>query len=603
MIYGDLRGIRNYYIEELESLYNFKIDKNVVISKEVLKKVSYISLKINKEIYVVILRTGVIHSICIGRNEKLIIADDIRERKKLSGYRVVYTKLDSYYNLSSSDIEFLRNLKIDAISIINVGREDSMDKFSLGFLENDGVSLNEIVFDDVEKYLNFDIYSTIVDIEKKLKLEIYSEKEELAVLIGCDSEESLDELKELAFACNVNICDTFFQKREKVDGSYYVGKGKFQEIMDLIYGKNVNVLIFDGDLTSAQISNLEQMSKIKVIDRTNLILDIFARRAKSKLSKYQVELAQLKYRYSKLRGLGFVLNRTGGGIGTRGPGEKKLEINRRHIRDRISYLQNQLRDMKFGREIQRLSRIKNKIPQVSIAGYTNAGKSSLRNCIYSILEEEIYQNKLVFADDMLFATLDTSARKIVLPNKTVIALIDTIGFIRKLPHDLVEAFKSTFEEVLLSDLLIHVVDISSKTWESEIEVTDSVLKEIGMDGKIKKILVFNKIDKLQEDEIETIKDKAKEHYNIDETDVIFISVKEKNNIESLISAIENKLDVESIEVFLNIPYSDYSVLNSIYEHYTINEKKDLETGIFVSVKLPKRDLNKYEKYLISDLEN
>ncbi len=601
MIYGEIQGIRKSYINELEKLYEIKVDKSFIIDREILEKICKISLLINKEICVVISRTGTIHSISIGTNSSAKIQVDLRERKKLSGYRVIHTHINSTAKLSSIDITSLKNMKLDLISAVNVTNEKLFNGFSIGYLDNDNFSnFKEIIFKEDDDYFNFDTLRLIEDIEKTFNFDIFDvEHEERAVLIGCDTKESLDELKELAFSCNVNVCDMFFQNRDKIDKAYYIGKGKLEEILNSTYHKNINVLIFDEDLSPSQVRNLEELSGIKVIDRTNLILEIFARRAKSKISKYQVELAQLKYRYSRLKGLGYVLNRTGGGIGTRGPGEKKLETDRRHIRSRIDYLKEQLKSVKLERSVQRESRIKNKIPQVSIVGYTNAGKSTLRNFVYEMSNKNISNDKLVFAEDMLFATLDTTTRNIVLPKKTNISLTDTVGFIKKLPHDLIEAFKSTLEEIIFCDLILHVIDISSKTWKDEIEVTNSVLDEIGCKNT-NRIMVFNKIDKLNENEIKNIREFVEKNYNYE---FIFISVIDKINVDKLLELVENKLNLEYKNISLNIPYADYSILNSIYNNYKIVKEEHLEEGIFVNFDIPKSEINKYKKYIIDHMGN
>lgn len=601
MIYGEVQGIRKSYINELEKLYEIKVDKSFVIDRDVLIKICEISLLINKEICVVISRTGVIHSISIGTDSNAKIQVDLRERKKLSGYRVIHTHINSTPKLSKVDITSLKNMKLDLISAVNVTNEKLFDGFSIGYLNYDNIdNFKEIIFKSEDEYFNFDVLKLIGNIEKSFNFDIFdTEDKENAVLIGCDTKESLEELKELAFSCNVNVCDTFFQNRDKIDKAYYIGKGKLQEIINSTYHKNVNVLIFDEDLSPSQVRNLEELSGIKVIDRTNLILEIFARRAKSKVSKYQVELAQLKYRYSRLKGLGYVLNRTGGGIGTRGPGEKKLETDRRHIRSRIDYLKEQLKSVKLERSVQRESRIRNRIPQVSIVGYTNAGKSTLRNYVYEMSNESFSNDKLVFAEDMLFATLDTTTRKIILPKKTNISLTDTVGFIKKLPHDLIEAFKSTLEEIIFCDLILHVVDISSKTWKDEIEVTNSVLDEIGCKN-INKIMVFNKVDKLTENDIKIIREFVEKNYNYE---FIFISVIDRINVDKLLELVEDKLNLKYKNISLNIPYIDYSILNSIYNNYKVLKEEHLEDGIFINFDIPEFEIKKYEKYIIDDLEN
>ena len=277
-------------------------------------------------------------------------------------------------------------------------------------------------------------------------------------------------------ACDIPVLDTVYQSRSKIDPAFFIGKGKVLEIASLRQTKRANLIIFDDELSGSQVRNLENATGAKVIDRTTLILEIFARRAKSKESKIQVELAQLKYRKSRLQGLGTVLSRTGGGIGTRGPGEKKLETDRRHINETIYDLNDELKKIKKNRDVQREKRNKESIPNISLVGYTNAGKSTLRNalCEMAAVKENKGKEK-VFEADMLFATLDITTRAIVLKNKGLVTLTDTVGFVRKLPHDLVEAFKSTLEEVLYADLLCHVVDASSDVALEQMEAVEEVL--------------------------------------------------------------------------------------------------------------------------------
>lgn len=601
MIYGQIQGVKKSYINALEELYTLKVEKNLIISEEILKKISEISLVINKEICIVIERLGTIHSISIGTNTDAKIQIDLKEKKKLSGCRVVHTHLNSSPKLSKVDISSLKTLRLDAISAINVTTEKLCDGFSIGFLKGHDDYI-EYLFDSIEEYLEFDIFSKIHEIEKNFDIQPYvNEISDNAVLIGCDTKESLDELKELAYACDINVCDMFFQNRDRADSTYYIGKGKLKEILNSIYNKNVSVLIFDDDLSGSQIRIIESMSGIRVIDKTTLILEIFDRRAKSKISKYQVELARLKYKYSRLRGLGSDLSRNAGGIGVRGgSGETKLETDRRYVRHRIDYLKNELNQIKLERGVQRELRIKNKIPQVSIVGYTNAGKSTLRNYIYSISNdnESNINDKFVLEADMLFATLDTTVRKVILPKKTIISLTDTVGFIKKLPHDLVDAFKSTLEEVIYSELLLHVVDISSPNFELEISTTNQVLKEIGVE-KPNKIMIFNKIDKLSNSELEDLKAKILNQYKDDK--IIFISAIEKINIDELLLLIEDNLSIGYMNVSLIIPYDEYSNLNYIYDNYKVIKEEHLDKGTFVNFDIPEIDIKKFEKYIIGDM--
>ena len=604
MIYGDTNGIKRSYLNELEDIYDIRLDKNLIISEEILYKICEISFKINKEICIVLLRNGNVHSISIGTNADAKIHIDLKDKKKLSGCRVIHTHLNSSPKLSDVDIASLKNLRLDAISAVNVTDENLFNGFSLGMLNNGDNEYEECVFYNLKDYLDFNIFSKIQDIEKNFKVEIYeNEISDNCVLIGCDTLESLEELRELAYACNINVKDMFFQNRDKADSVYYIGKGKIKEILNSIYHRNITLLIFDDDLSGSQIRVLEEISGIRVIDRTTLILEIFNRRAKSKVSKYQVELAMLKYKYSKLRGLSSDLNRTSGGIGLRGgSGETKLETDRRYVRSKIDYLKKEIEKIKLERSVQRDARIKNNIPQVSIVGYTNAGKSTLRNYIYSTsnVGEVDLDKKLVLEADMLFATLDTTVRKILLPRKTLISLTDTVGFIKKLPHDLIDAFKSTLEEVIYSSLLLHVVDISSNNFEVEINTTDNVLKEIGIKN-LNRILIFNKIDKLKNSELEELKSKIYKLYPSDK--IVFISVIEKINIDKLLNLVEETLSLNYQNVSLLIPYDDYSILNSVYESYKIIKEKHLDKGTFVNFDIPKSELDRFKKYIIEDLEN
>ncbi len=604
MIYGDTNGIKRSYLNELEDIYDIRLDKNLIISEEILYKICEISFKINKEICIVLLRNGNVHSISIGTNADAKIHIDLKDKKKLSGCRVIHTHLNSSPKLSDVDIASLKNLRLDAISAVNVTDENLFNGFSIGMLNNGDNEYEEYVFYNLKDYLDFNIFSKIQDIEKNFKVEIYeNEISDNCVLIGCDTLESLEELRELAYACNINVKDMFFQNRDKADSVYYIGKGKIKEILNSIYHRNITLLIFDDDLSGSQIRVLEEMSGIRVIDRTTLILEIFNRRAKSKVSKYQVELAMLKYKYSKLRGLSSDLNRTSGGIGLRGgSGETKLETDRRYVRSKIDYLKKEIEKIKLERSVQRDARIKNNIPQVSIVGYTNAGKSTLRNYIYSTsnVGEVDLDKKLVIEADMLFATLDTTVRKILLPRKTLISLTDTVGFIKKLPHDLVDAFKSTLEEVIYSSLLLHVVDISSNNFEVEINTTDNVLKEIGIKN-LNRILIFNKIDKLKNSELEELKSKIYKLYPSDK--IVFISVIEKINIDKLLNLVEETLSLNYQNVSLLIPYDDYSILNSVYESYKIIKEEHLDKGTFVNFDIPKSELDRFKKYIIEDLEN
>ena len=416
---------------------------------------------------------------------------------------------------------------------------------------------------------------------------------EKAILVGSDTRESLEELADLADACNIPVLDTVFQSRNKIDPAFFIGRGKVLEIASLRQLTKANLIIFDDELSGSQVRNLEAALGAKVIDRTTLILEIFARRAKSKEAKIQVELAQLKYRKSRLQGLGTVLSRTGGGIGTKGPGEKKLETDRRHIDEAIYDLNKELKKIKKVREVQRGKRTKDNIPRVSLVGYTNVGKSTLRNKLVDKAANETKEK--VFEADMLFATLDVTTRSIKLKNKGIITLTDTVGFVRKLPHDLVEAFKSTLEEVVESDLLCHVVDAASDNALQEIEAVEVVLEELGASDK-ETILVLNKVDKASEEQIAKIKEEVAKHNE----KIIEIAAKDEINLESLLNLIEENLPYNMKMVEVLIPYHKGEVVSMLHKNGRIIEEEYREEGTYLKVEVLEEAYNRAKEFILNE---
>ena len=317
--------------------------------------------------------------------------------------------------------------------------------------------------------------------------------EEKVILVGVETggeapaEQSLDELAELAKTAGASVAGRLIQTRESIHPGTYVGKGKLLELKELIWETDATGIICDDELTSAQLGNLEEELEVKIMDRTLLILDIFAARAVSGEGKIQVELAQLRYRASRLTGLGRSLSRLGGGIGTRGPGEKKLEMDRRLIRERISRLKRELKDVERHRELIRSRRVQSGLKVAALVGYTSAGKSSIENAL---------TDAGILTDAMLFSTLDTTTRSLQLDNTQEILLTDTVGFIRKLPHHLVEAFKSTLEEAKYADIIIHVVDASNPQMDTQMHVVYETLRQLGVEDR-PVITLFNKQDKLE----------------------------------------------------------------------------------------------------------
>lgn len=595
MIYGNIDGVKKSAIEELDRLYKVKCPKDEVCSIEIIEVISRVSSFIEREVSVAIDRRGNIKSIAIGDSTSVEIETlDIRE-KKLAGVRIIHTHPNGMSNLSALDISALIKLKLDAIVAIGIYEGKILD-CSLGMLtvNDDKLYYEEKGNIPLEEITKIHILNKINYIDSLVKeKDIIEDDEEKAILVGSDTRESLEELKELTKACDIPVLESVYQSRNKIDAAFYIGRGKVLEIAQLRQKLRANVVIFDDELSGSQVRNLEAAIGAKVIDRTTLILEIFARRAKSREAKIQVELAQLKYRMSRLQGLGTIMSRTGGGIGTKGPGEKKLETDRRHIKEQIYDLNDELKKIKKIRETQREKRNKESIPKVSLVGYTNAGKSTLRNALCDVAaQKEVVGKEKVFEADMLFATLDITTRAIVLKNKGVITLTDTVGFVRKLPHDLVEAFKSTLEEVIYSDLLCHVVDTSSDTAIEQIKAVEEVLSELGASDK-KTILVLNKIDKATEEQLENVKKATSEYETIE------ISAREGINLEELLGLIEENLPYKMKKCEYLIPYDRSDMSSFLHRNGRVLEEDYRENGTFMFVEVDEESYNKSKDYIIN----
>nr|HPO05216.1 GTPase HflX [Bacillota bacterium] len=365
-----------------------------------------------------------------------------------------------------------------------------------------------------------------------------------AILVGIELSESIsyymEELAGLAQAAGIEVAGELIQNRDRLDSATYLGSGKTDELAQLCMDMEADLVIFNDELSGMQLRNLEDRLGVKVIDRTILILDIFAARATSKEGKLQVELAQLQYRLPRLTGFGNALSRLGGGIGTRGPGEKQLETDRRHIKRKMQEIRRELEEAGNNRKIKRSQREKSGIPMAALVGYTNSGKSAIMN---RFLKDSFKEEKAVDEKDMLFATLDTSHRSIKLDTNHEFILIDTVGFVSNLPHTLIKAFMATLEEVNYADLLLHVVDASYEDNDFHTMVTDQVLREIGA-GEKEKIMIYNKMDLLGESE------KA----GYEGSDTICFSARSGENMDILISMIKEKLFGGRIKATLLIPY-------------------------------------------------
>lgn len=390
------------------------------------------------------------------------------------------------------------------------------------------------------------------------------------------TEESMDELEELVKTAGGEVCVRVIQNKADLEAGTYMGEGKLFEIKETVEAMDIDVVVFDDELSPIQLRNITDFLGVRVIDRTILILDIFAMRAKSGEGKLQVELAQLKYRLPRLRGLGAQMSRTGGGIGTRGPGETKLESDRRHISRRISALEEEIRELAKHRELLRSRRKKDGTITACLVGYTNAGKSSLLNKL---------TDAGVLAENKLFATLDTTSRGLVLEDNRKIILIDTVGFIRKLPHHLVEAFKSTLEETVTADFLIHVVDVSNPQYENHITVVNSVLSDIGASGK-PEILVYNKTDLLEGDTDIMPKENS-----------VGISVLKNTGIDKLLEVIGDVAPGKKKEIAVLVPYSEGALVSRLHETQKILSEEYTETGTKIRLLADSNTYNNLKEYI------
>lgn len=399
---------------------------------------------------------------------------------------------------------------------------------------------------------------------------------------------SMEELKSLAEALDVEVVGAVTQNLDRSHPAHYVGSGKLEEIRNFYEESDANLVIFNDELSPSQIRNIERELECKVIDRTMLILDIFSRRAKTREAQMQVELAQLQYMLPRLVGMRASLSRQGGGTGggfrNRGAGETKLELDRRKIEDQIAKLRRDLESVKSQRETQRKQRRKNEMPVVSIVGYTNAGKSTLMNQLLARLDQD--ESKSVFEKDMLFATLETSVRHIKLPNNKEFLLTDTVGFVSRLPHHLVKAFRSTLEEARDADLLLHVVDVSNEEYRYMMDVTNDTLQEVGVEN-VPAITVFNKSDM------------AGVHYPQTSGNSIWISAKEGAGLDGLLEIIQQRIFGDYVTVELLVPYDRGEIINYLKDHAEVLSLSYEESGTLLKVDMKESDRNRYREFLVT----
>ena len=601
-ILGNLKGIRNSVIEELKTLYDMKLTSGQLLSAELALKLADITDFINREISVYITRSGQIIKVVVGSNEtvELPAVEGRRGSSRLSGIRCVHTHPNGAPSLSGVDISALKSNRFDCMVAIGVTSPYYAES-TLGFGMIVGIDENEqfivenygpLTMAEAENIYFPNLVNTVERIlDKQTNSTSLAQAQERAVLVGMEYngmlntlgwtiEDSVEELKQLADTAGAQVVARFLQKRPKPDPAFFIGKGKVQELALFVQQENVDLCIFDDELSPAQQRNIEQSMGIRVLDRTALILDIFAQRARTNEGKLQVELAQLQYNLPRIMGKGLSLSRLGGGIGTRGPGETKLEVDRRRIRDRIAYIKECIGKVKSVRTLHRASRNKASVPTVSLVGYTNAGKSTLLNTL---------TNSDIYAKDQLFATLDPTTRQLDLPDKQQAILTDTVGFIQRLPHQLVAAFQSTLEEVIEADVLLHVIDVSHELYKEQSNAVYHVLEQIGAKDKTI-ITVYNKIDKLPEDS-------ALPARLAQEENSVCISAKAGLNLDKLLEMIAENLKMKAVEEYFLIPYSDSAIVAKLHSAGTVLEQEYLAEGTQLKVRLDANQLGEFEKYL------
>ena len=602
MIHGELKNIKKSVLESLEGLYELAVPAGQLVTREIAELMLAVTAELQREVAVYINRQGKVLQVSVG-DDATVDLPEIRQRKsenRLSGVRCVHTHPSSDTRLSAPDLSSLRSMRFDVMAAI--GMKDGKIYGSMAFLsgeltESGGYVVHgtkELPIGDLNRY---NLMQLVTAINKELgrnQLKETEKRQERAILAGVDYnasaggwsiEDSLTELKGLAETAGAQVAGKVIQRKAKPDNAFFLGRGKVDEIGMLAQNVEADLLIVDDEISPSQQRNLEMSTGRRVVDRTALILDIFAQRARSAAGKLQVELAQLRYNLPRLGGQGLVLSRQGGGIGTRGPGETKLEMDRRRIHGRIHDLEERIAKLKNQRQLHRAQRKNSRIPTAALVGYTNAGKSTLLNALAAGDE--------VLAEDKLFATLDPTTRLVELDEKQELLLTDTVGFIQKLPHTLVSAFQATLEETVEADLLLHVVDASDANYELQIKAVMEVLQEIGAQDK-PSVFVFNKADKLPEAERDTEYIAAR---MLQGRDGVVISAKDEQGLKMLREKIKGFFNQGQVTLTLCIPYDQGALVTELHNLGKVEAIDYDEQGTLLTVKMPVSDAESFQKYV------
>ena len=584
-IHGNIAGIRDTILEEMRTLYDETQPSGVFASYTLLEKMAAFTGRIGREISVYLSRSGSVADVSVGDATTVSMPDMrlVRNIDRLAGVRCIHTHPNGSGYLSDVDLGTLNSMRLDAMAAVGV-RDGLPTSVYVAFVgEMEGEERKPVIYGPMraDRLPQDALLEALIEADNRLKAPAYAvtaAEPERAVLVGIDNDDgydTLEELKQLADTAGVNVVHIERQRKRPIDNGTYIGSGKADELRLIGSATEADVFIFDDELTAIQIRNLESILGAPVIDRTMLILDIFAGRATTREGKLQVELSQLKYRLPRLLGVGVAMSRQGAsGVGMRGPGEKKLEIDRRRIRRRIYELEQELKEIEKQRSVRRTVRERSETPIVALVGYTNAGKSTLLNVLSS---------SDVLAEDKLFATLDPVVRGITLPNGTPCILSDTVGFINKLPHELVQAFRSTLEEVRNADLILHIVDASCPYYEVQMRVTEQVLESLGA-ADTPCIEVYNKCD------LDTAIPRSRER-------AVSISAKTGMGIDALLERIEMELNRTQQRVELVIPYDRYNAIRVLHEIGTVLSESHEADGTHVVAMLEQSKLYRLKNAL------
>ena len=570
MINGNIQGIRQSVLEQMEAMQDIECERDVFLPEALMREMARFTAMLNREISVYLSRSGSVLDVTVGDSGTVGLASlhPRRSLTRLSGVRCIHTHPGGDSTLSSVDLQSLQHLKLDAMAALGVTEAGQARALSVAFLDEPGENgqyklLLTPAFVPA-RIPQAGLMQQIDEADRRIAsaLPPPTRQTERALVVGlAESADapSLLELERLADTAGAEVVARLCQNRSKADSATYIGAGKAREIGLMVGSAEIDLVIVDDELTGAQTRNLEEIVGCRVVDRTALILDIFALRASTREGKLQVELAQMKYQLPRLSGLGVVLSRLGGGIGTRGPGETKLEVDRRRIRRRITEISRELDEVKRQRNQRRERRERNEVPVVAIVGYTNAGKSSLLNLL---------SGANVLSEDKLFATLDPVTRRIALPCGMDCLLVDTVGFISKLPHDLVNAFSSTLEEALYADLLLIVQDVADENFADQQQVVSQVLSDLGAGDK-PIIRVYNKHD-------------LAPHVASDRPDVVLFSARTGEGVPQLLDAIQTHLRRQHRRLELDIPYARGEVVSYLHKYGSVESEEYGETGCHVT---------------------